>query len=529
MSAAMPQRDPAAPYPLLRSLRDIRSPSGFPYASNGPLFKDGQFGRDSLETAEDLLVLRPDMARAVIHRLAELQGTRDEPRTGEEPGKIHHEYRALVMNGRPIGEKSLAIFRKIAREWHMAETDAELDALTELTNYYTVDATPLYVRLVGRYCAIYGHDILDDRYSPHGSTSGESFTIRHAATEAVGWISRKLETSSIGLLEWDRRTPWEHRFQAWKDGGTSYLHPDGRFANFNGPMASIEVQGLARDALLSALALPLGDGAPDAERLRALADQVQRRTLELFWMPEQQYFAMALDRDPDSGDVRQVRLLTSNAGAVLDSSIMDGLAASDRETYVLPIVERIVGDEFLTIVGIRCTSLLHLHVQPYPAYQSSYTVWHKETYDIAKGLRRQGFPHLAAELERRLLYVVNVAGPREFIYVLPDGRFGPIPRGGGEETVLIRSTNIPENEQAWTIAAALAAKEHVEERLRSGPLPPPGDLERRLLDRAGKTALFDTVAEIVRARHTGYTFVVETRPGWELELDWLREHARDAG
>jgi glycogen debranching enzyme len=468
------------------------------------------------------------MARAVILRLAELQGTEDDPRCGEEPGKIHHEYRALIMHGRPIGDESLAIFRQLAREWHMAETDAALDALTELTAYYTIDATPLYVRLVGRFCALYGNDILDDRYTPHGSTSGETFTIRHAVAAAAAWVCGQLEASPLGLLEWYRRRPWEHRFQAWKDGGTSYLHPDGTFANFNGPMASIEVQGLARDALLVALALPLGAEAPDAARLLALAGSIQRRTLELFWMPEQQYFAMALDRDPNTGDARQVRLLTSNAAAVLDSCIMDGLAPSERDTYVLPIVERIFGDEFLTGVGIRCTSLVHMHLQNYPAYQSSYTVWHKETYDVAKGLRRQGFPHLAAELERRLLYVINVAGPREFIYVLPDGRFGPIPRGSGTETIKIRSTNIPENEQAWTIAAGLAAKSRLGAR-HPVPLPAPGDLERQLLNHAGRTPLLRTVAEVVRARNPGYVIEVQTRSGCELEREWVEEHAGDVG
>src|SRR5437868_2294129 len=80
---------------MLRALERVLSPSGFPYGSTGDLFRDAHFGRDAVEVAEDLLACRPDIARAVIERLAELQGTSVNALTEEEPGKIHHEYRAL--------------------------------------------------------------------------------------------------------------------------------------------------------------------------------------------------------------------------------------------------------------------------------------------------------------------------------------------------------------------------------------------------------------------------------------------------
>ena len=512
---------------ILRALASITSPSGFPYASNGPLFRDGQFGRDSLETAEDLLELRPEIARAVILRLAELQGDRYDPRTGEEPGKIHHEYRALSMGRTPVAEESVAIFRSLAHEWHLAETDEELLALDELANYCTVDATPLYVRLVDRYCARFGPDILDQTYVPHRTAfEGTRGTIRGAVCAAIGWITHLLESSDLGLLEWDRQAPWAHRFQAWKDGATSYLHADGTLANFNGPMASIEVQGLTYDALQAALTLPLGDGAPGSHHIAALAARLQRQTLELFWMPDEQYFAMALDRDPHTGDVRPLRVVTSNPGALLDSSIFDSLAADERERYVRPVVTRVFSDELLTSVGIRCTCRSGKDLLAYPAYQSSYTVWHKETIDVAKGLRRQGFPHLADELERRLINVVNLAGPREFIYVLPDGRFGPIPGASGKQTVRIRSTNIPENEQAWTVAGTVAAKVRAGRR-NPARLPPPGELERALLDHAGVTTLFRTVAEVLQTRQAAPVFIVETARGVEAEVSYVHNHLAD--
>jgi glycogen debranching enzyme len=517
---------PRSSLSLLRALGDVLAPTGFPYASNGRLFKDAEFGRDSLETAEDLLPLRPGVARAVILRLAALQGTIDDVRTEEEPGKIHHEYRSLVMYGRPVAEESARIFRELARNWHLAETEEELLTFPQLTQYGTVDASALFVRLAGRYCARHGTGILDETYIPRRpGTAAARATIRDSVRAAVRWTVAMIEASDVGLLEWQRKTSWGHCFQAWKDGGTSYLHEDGTYANYNGPMASVEVQGLAYDALLAAVSLLAGDLPEELERYAALARRVQEQTLALLWMPDRDYFAMGLDRDPETGGVRQIRVLTSNPGALLETGIFDSLPPEERNRYVLPVVERIVGEDFLTSVGIRCTSLAYRNLLPYPAYQSSYTVWHKETFDVAKGLRRQGFPLLADEVERRLLNVIDLAGPREFIYVLPDGRFGPIRGATGRETVVLRSTNIPENEQAWTIAAGLAVKWRLGRRVQAGPASPPPPLERDLLARTGTTALFRTVAEVEHARNIGYVCDVHTTEGCEAEGEWVREHA----
>ena len=78
---------------------DVLSPEGWPYASAPPVEPGDPgryhalFGRDSLITALQLLPARPDVARATLRALAERQGVRDDPLTGEEPGKIGHEFR----------------------------------------------------------------------------------------------------------------------------------------------------------------------------------------------------------------------------------------------------------------------------------------------------------------------------------------------------------------------------------------------------------------------------------------------------
>ncbi len=76
------------------------------------------FGRDALLTSYMALPFAPELARGVLHELAELQGRTVDAQSGEQPGKIVHELREHGGAG-PFSERS---------------------------RYYgTVDATPLYV------------------------------------------------------------------------------------------------------------------------------------------------------------------------------------------------------------------------------------------------------------------------------------------------------------------------------------------------------------------------------------------------
>jgi glycogen debranching enzyme len=469
--------------------------------------------------------MRPDIARAVILRLAALQGTVTDPWSEEEPGKIHHEYRALVLDGRPVDEEARSILHGLARQWHLVPED-EIEDLTELTYYGTVDATPLYVRLVSCYCAWMGRDILDEKYTPRRWQEGEErATIRESARRAVEWIARSVDRSDLGLLEFQRTNPYGHRFQAWKDGATSYLHADGTFANYNGPIASIEVQGLAYDALTAAPDLLADTSTEERARWTALADRIRDTVMDRFWMPEERYFAMALDRDPQTGEVRQVRTLTSNPGALLDSGLFDRLPSHVRRRAITAIVGRIYSDEFLTPAGVRCTSLVHRDLLDYAAYQSSHTVWHKETYDIAKGLRRQGFAGLAADLEIRLLNAINLTGgATEFLYVMSDGRvdlnpFDTAPAGAEQ----IFGTNVPENDQAWSIAAALAIKWRRGHGVQDAPATGwQRALEEETMRAIPPVPLLRTFEEIEAARRSCAQFALNMDEGWRREAAFIR-------
>src|SRR3989338_7620504 len=70
-------RKPKLLKPPILALRTVvsKSDKGV-YASSDRLFKGAVFGRDSLVVAEDLMTLRPQLAKRILLALAALQGTK---------------------------------------------------------------------------------------------------------------------------------------------------------------------------------------------------------------------------------------------------------------------------------------------------------------------------------------------------------------------------------------------------------------------------------------------------------------------
>ncbi len=429
---------------LTRALRSVTSRTGQGvYASSDHLFKGAVFGRDSLEVAEDLLEIKPRLVRDVLMTLASMQGLTTNDINEEEPGKILHEYRNLTVDGKPVDDVSRFIFEQLTEKWGR-EGDS-------MTYYGSIDATPLFVRLLGLYTARYGKTVLKLRVK---HKDGSRVSLLAAMTSAVDWIMRSLNSSTTGLLEYQRRNPHGIENQVWKDSVEFYVHENGNLANVHKPIASIEVQGLVYDALTMAAKL-----LPDrANELISKADEVRDRTIEMLWKPERQYFALGLDHAVDDS-LRCITTTTANPAALLDTLFFDGLNPEKKEKYVGSTVSMIMGHDFLTDAGIRSRGLSESKLIPFWDYHGSFTSWPKETYDIARGLHRQGFPHLAMELENRLLNVVKKSrGYPEFVYVDPRGRVlagSPSAHSHGH-LMLVDSTNKPENVQAWTLSAVLA-------------------------------------------------------------------------
>ncbi len=405
------------------------------YASGDTLFRGAVFGRDSLEVAEDLLDESPQLTRNILKTLASLQGTEFNEQTEEELGKIAHEHR-----DRPTDDTGKLIFEELTSRWGSKNGN--------LTYYGSVDATPLYIRLVCEYVQKYGPEILKANVNRNGHT----VTIQQTLNDALTWLANRLHKSSTGLLEYCSLNPKGIENQVWKDSIEFYVHENGELVNHNSPIASIEVQGLAYDALWLAGEM----GISSHNNLKNIAWQLRDRTIALLWQPDAKYFALGLDYDA-LGNLRQIKTKAANPAALLDTRFFDDLNQLLYKKYVSAIVETIMGSDFLTDAGIRSRALSMAKVIDYWDYHGSHTTWPKETNDIARGLRRQGFIRLAMQLENRLLNAVKRADTYpEFVYIDDSGQMlTDVFEDPNEDFVLVNSTNKPESLQAWTISSVV--------------------------------------------------------------------------
>lgn len=429
------------------ALRGLTSQDGLGvYASSDTLYRGAVFGRDSLEVCEDLMPYRRLLVSQSLRTLASLQGERIDDLSEEEPGKIVHEYRRNIVDGKQVTGRQREILRDLAGKWGGDEH--------ELIYYGSIDATPHFIRAVGEYCATYPTYAKRFMNAPVSLRSGEQITIQQVIHRATNWLLGSLATSRSGFLEYQRRNPQGIENQVWKDSAEFYVHRNGEYANHDMPIASIEVQGLVFDALHTAAEI-LDDRQAE---LHQVATALRERILRKLWLTDEAYFALGTDY-ADSGRQRLIRTRTANPAALLDTRLFNDLPESERKKYVQGIIRRIMSDDFLTDAGIRSRALSEGQLIPFNDYHGSFVTWPKETYDIAKGLRRQGFPRLARQLENRLLNVClrNLAYP-EFIYVDRTGKVLPLrpTEQVHAGVMLVEGPNEPERIQAWTVSAILS-------------------------------------------------------------------------
>jgi glycogen debranching enzyme len=305
------------------------------------------FGRDTLITSYQTLLLGPELAYGALEVLAELQATEDDPSIDAEPGKIVHE----VRHG------------KAAKAW--------------FPRYYgTVDATPLYLVLLSE---VWRWTRDDDPVR----------RLREPALRALGWID-----GHEGFVAYERRTPRGLANQSWKDSGDSQRFHDGRIAE--PPIAPAEVQGYAYDAKvrLAELAREVWGDEALAARLERDAAELQARFDDAFWTGE--HYALALDRDGARVDSR-----CSNMGHLLWSGIVP-------EHRVDQVVAALMDDALWSGWGVRTMSTADHAYSPL-AYHNG-TVWPHDNSLIAAGLARYGRREEALRIVRAMLEAASYFG-----------------------------------------------------------------------------------------------------------------------
>lgn len=319
----------------LRALLN-RTPEGMVYDAGIPWFV-AMFGRDSLITSLQTLMLNPNPARETLRILASHQGSKVDDWREEEPGKILHEVRKGEL--------------------------ANLGEIPHTPYFGSVDSTLLFVIALGEYFRWTGDRALLTE-------------LKQNIIRALEWIDAHGDKDGDLFVEYQRRSARGLINQGWKDSYNAVIHTSGSPAE--APIALVEVQGYAYQAKLVGATLLRELGEPDmADKLESGAAELKKRFNEVFWLEEQKFLALALDGEKDL-----VETISSNPGHCLWSGIVD----EDKAHH---IADRLLKPDMYSGWGIRTMSKTETAYNPMSYHNGS--IWPHDNSLIAAGFKKYGF------------------------------------------------------------------------------------------------------------------------------------------
>ena len=340
---------------VARSRRDLHlllteTPDGFvPYA--GIPWYVAPFGRDALISALQVLPFEPALAAGTLRFFARHVGRVDDAFTDQEPGKIVHELRRGEM--------------------------AACREIPFIPYFGSVDAPPLFVMLLAEYL----------RWTADAAFARELWP---TAERVLAWMLATADAHG-GYLTYLRRSSRGLTNQGWKDSLDAIMHADGRLAE--APIALAEVQGYFYAALLAAAGIAEAAGAAErAPEFRQRAARLRERFEADFWLPDEAYYALALDREG-----APCRVIASNAGHLLWTRIV-----SDSRAHI--VARRMMADDMYTGWGLRTLASGERLYNPMSYHNGS--VWPHDTAIAAGGMRRYGLVQPALTLATGLFEAV---------------------------------------------------------------------------------------------------------------------------
>ncbi len=440
------------------------------------------FGRDSLASSWQALMLSPDMVIGTTEELARSQGTAVNDWRDEQPGKIVHELHTNPLSalnfdphGRYYGGVTGAIYFGVVLSglWH-----------------WTGDKD-LVRPLVG------------------------------TALRGLEWANLYGDIDGDGFCEYLTRSNQGEKNQGWKDSEDAIVYHDG--SQVPDPLGTCEMQAFiyASKRHLSELLWWLDE--PDlARRLFHEAEELQKRFNDAFWMEDEGYIALGLDKNK-----RQIRSIASDPGHCLASGIVD-------KTLAERVATRLMAADLFSGWGVRTLSARHPAFSPYAYHRG--TVWPVENAVFSLGFARYGLHGLMHKLSAAQFEAASLFDYYRFPEVFaghPRDREHPFP-------AIYPRANWP---QAWSASAVFT---HLQALLGLYPYAP---LNTLLLDphlpvwlpditvhnlRVGKAQVSlrffrtkegKTDYEVVELR--GKMHIVRQPSPWSLTAGW-GERVRDA-
>ncbi len=351
------------------------------------------FGRDSLLTGWMAIMADPDIALGVVEALARLQGTKFDPETEEQPGRILHEVRFGESMSMSLGDGHVY--------------------------YGTADATPLFVMLLGE-LARWGHE-------PELLAA-----LLPAADRALAWIEEFGDRDGDGYVEYRRLTPRGLRNQGWKDSWDGVPAADGALPET--PIALCEVQGYVYGAYLARASLARwADDRSTEARYVAKAAALRSAFDRDFWLPARGWYALGLDKDK-----RPIDALASNMGHCLWTGIVEPHRAE-------AVAHHLLSDELFSGWGVRTLASSMSAYDPLSYHNGS--VWPHDNAILVAGLMRYGYVREAHRVMLAILDASAHSGGR-----LPE-LFSGVSRDEIAVPVAYPTSCSP---QAWAAAAPLS-------------------------------------------------------------------------
>lgn len=360
------------PSSALDTLGALRSSQGWVYASSTPIGSDDPgryhclFGRDSLITALQALPVRPDIATTTLRQLAAQQGTRDDPETDEQPGRIVHEYRPVAPQymidlGWPVRDGAIAY-------------------------YGSNDSVPWFLHLL----AMTGDAALQLELADHSRAAGQ--WLLGALARGGGLLRSPVRRYSGGLAH-----------QGWRDAqdptdaaGGGIVEPDGSMPP--APLADADSQATALVGLAAIEALH-----PELSAQACAAATALRERVAAAFTPD----AMAVD-----GDDQVVPGAGSQLGWLLWAGAVQGAAAD-------ALAERLTRPDVLTRYGARTLSSEHPRFHPQAYHRGA--IWPFDNWFVWGGLRAVGHPAADTVRDGVLAALAELGHFPELYAVSPEG------------------------------------------------------------------------------------------------------------